>query len=494
MGKSSQTTTSSQTQTNAIDPRYDNKNWSLFGNLENATSGYTPVPAPNVLPYNPAQIEAQNSLLGIGRSGVDPYTQSAGDTYGRLANYNPMLVTANMTSQVAAPTQAINRSSIQNVGYNPFAAASVDGSSIGNVQAQNAAAAQMTAAGLQNYVGMMDPSYQNAVLGQAQNDIERNRQITQNAGAAAAAAAGAFGGSRHGVADAETNRAYGDTFARTAADLRLQGYQQALGNYQQDLGRQQQVGMFNSDAALRAGMANQGTQAQIAAQNAQLAQQAGLANSQGSLQAALANQGIDAQVAAANADAQNRSNLFNANLYQNAQQFNSNQLMNEHQFNSGQLLNAAQLQGQAANGLLGYGNNLLNQGIQKAGLIDYVGGQNYDLANQQQQIDYYNQQLQANQPIQNAMSLLGAFNGLPYGTTSTGNGTSTTVQRPSLLSQIGQGLSLGANFIPGVGAFSGMTRGLLGGGGGMSSLPLTSNLGGSGFDPLGSRLNRYGGY
>jgi hypothetical protein len=242
-------------------------------------------------------------------------------------------------------------------------------------------------------------------------------------------------------------------------------------------------------------MSNQGTQAQLAAQNAQLAQQAGLANSQGALQAAMQNQGIDAQVAAANADAQNRSNLFNANLYQNAQQFNSNQLMNEHQFNSGQLLNAAQLQGQAANGLIGYGNNLLNQNMQKAGLIDYVGGQNYDLSNQQQAVDYYNQQLQANQPIQNAMSLLGAFNGLPYGTTSTGNSTSTTVQRPSLMSMIGQGLSLGANFIPGVGAFGGMAKGLLGGGGGgMSALPLTSVMGGTGFDPLGSRLNRYGGY
>jgi hypothetical protein len=463
MGKSSQTTTSSQQQTNSIDPRYDNKNWSLFGNLETATNNYNPVLAPQPIPFNPTQIEAQNSLLGLGRSGADPYTAQAGETYQRLANYNPLLVTANMTSQVAAPTQAINRGTIQNVGWNPFSATSVDQSNIRDVQAQNATAAQMTRDGLNNYVSMMDPSYQNAVLNQTAADIERQRQITQNAGAAAAAAAGAFGGSRHGVADAETNRAYGDTFARTAADLRLQGYNTALGNYQSDLGRQQQTGLFNADAALRAAMSNQGTQAQLAAQNAQLAQQAGLANSQGALQAAMQNQGIDAQVAAANADAQNRSNLFNANLYQNAQQFNSNQLMNEHQFNSGQLLNAAQLQGQAANGLMGYGSNLLNQNMQKAGLIDYVGGQNYDLSNQQQAVDYYNQQLQANQPIQNAMSLLGAFNGLPYGTTSTGNSTSTTVQRPSLMSMIGQGLSLGANFIPGVGAFGSMSRGLLGG-------------------------------
>jgi hypothetical protein len=464
---STNTTTSNQNSNvvNGIDPQYNSMNWGLWSDLLGAKNNFNPVLQPNLLPFNQQQVEAQNSLLGLGRSGVDPYTQSAGDTYSRLANYNPMLVTASLTGQVAAPTQAINRSSIQNVGYNPFAAASVDGSSIGNVQAQNAAAAQMTAAGLQNYVGMMDPSYQNAVLGQAQNDIERNRQITQNAGAAAASAAGAFGGSRHGVADAETNRAYADTFARTAADLRLQGYQQALGNYQQDLGRQQQVGMFNSDAALRAGMANQGTQAQIAAQNAQLAQQAGLANSQGSLQAALANQGIDAQVAAANADAQNRSNLFNANLYQNAQQFNSNQLMNEHQFNSGQLLNAAQLQGQAANGLLGYGSNLLNQNVMKAGLLSSVGDQIYNRDSANQDINYQNDNYMANLPLQQQLMLLGAFQGIPYGTTQTSSGSSTTTQKtsPSLMSMIGQGLSLGANFIPGVGAFGSMARGLLGG-------------------------------
>ena len=42
-------------------------------------------------------------------------------------------------------------------------------------------------------------------------DLERSRQGAINAGQADATAAGAFGGSRHGVADSLTNREFADS-------------------------------------------------------------------------------------------------------------------------------------------------------------------------------------------------------------------------------------------------------------------------------------------
>lgn len=518
MGKSSQTTTSS----NNIETNFNNTNNELFRNYQTAVNNQQPVYRPAPLDFNPLQTEANNVALNLGRSGPDPYMTQAGEVYKGLANYNPQMVSASPIDAVSATAQGydpslVNRGDIRNVSFNPVAAAranaaQVDRAYVGDVQAQNANAAQMTAEGLRNYVAMMDPTYQNAVLGQAQNDIERQRLQTQNAGAAAAAAAGAFGGSRHGVADAETNRAYADTFARTAADLRLQGYQQALGNYQQDLGRQQQVGMFNSDAALRAGMANQGTRAQLAGMdaqmaqqanltNAQLQQQAGLANSQGALQAGIANQGMDANAAFQNAGYRNAASQFGANAQNNVSQFNAGLLQNRNIFNSGQDLQAqgmnqsadlagAGIRGNAAGGLINVGNGLFNQNVAKAGLIQTVGDRQYALDTDKQQTQYENDQLKQNFPVYQAQSIFGAHNQMPYGTTN----TSTTVTRPSLMSTIGQGLSFASNFIPGVGAFGGMTRGLLGMGGRTTAGQMGSQLPmGVGIDPVNGQTFGYGG-
>ena len=81
----------------------------------------------------------------------------------------------------------------------------------------------------------MNP-YESQVVGQSLQDIERSRQMAQNVGGAQASQAGAFGGSRHGIAEAETNRAFAEQAARTASGLRQSGYTQA-----QNLARQAQM-------------------------------------------------------------------------------------------------------------------------------------------------------------------------------------------------------------------------------------------------------------
>jgi hypothetical protein len=148
-------------------------------------------------------------------------------------------------------------------------------------------------------------------------DLERSRQLTQQQGAAQAVRAKAFGGSRQGVAEAETNRAFAEQAARTSAGLRSQGFDTASRLSETDLARQMQAqqlnqaqdaattqqslalagqfGLANQNAALEAARANQATglTAQTSNQgmdfnvgqmNTQLAQQAALANQQAGLQ------------------------------------------------------------------------------------------------------------------------------------------------------------------------------------------------------------------
>jgi len=69
--------------------------------------------------------------------------------------------------------------------------------------------------------------YTQQVIDTTLADIDRSRQMANQQTAAQAVRARAFGGSRQGVAEAETNRAAMEQAARTAAQLRAQGFQQA---------------------------------------------------------------------------------------------------------------------------------------------------------------------------------------------------------------------------------------------------------------------------
>jgi hypothetical protein len=95
--------------------------------------------------------------------------------------------------------------------------------------------------------------YENQVVNQSLSDIERARLMQQNVGGAQAGAANAFSGSRHGIAEAETNRAYADQSARTASGLRMSGYQNAQDMARQAQMQNQQAGLQGSQQRLQAG-------------------------------------------------------------------------------------------------------------------------------------------------------------------------------------------------------------------------------------------------
>jgi len=80
--------------------------------------------------------------------------------------------------------------------------------------------------------------YETQVVQQSLADVGRQAQMGFNQLGAQAQAAGAFGGSRHGIAQGEMGKSYAQQMANTAAQMRQQGFNTALGASQADLQRQ----------------------------------------------------------------------------------------------------------------------------------------------------------------------------------------------------------------------------------------------------------------
>jgi hypothetical protein len=151
-------------------------------------------------------------------------------------------------------------------------------------------------------LGAYTNPYESQVVDQSLADLERTRLMQQNQLGAQASAAGAFGGSRQGIAEAETNRAFADQAARTASGLRQAGFQNAQQMAMADIGATNQARQFGAQQAMTAQQLNQmaGLQANqqrlgAASQMGQLGQQAfgtGQAIAQQQQQQGLMQQGL----------------------------------------------------------------------------------------------------------------------------------------------------------------------------------------------------------
>ncbi len=143
-----------------------------------------------------------------------------------------------------APTGGFN--------VNAAAAGGIQQAGMGAAQGMNYRPMAITAptqAGLQQYTN----PYESQVVQQSLDDLERSRLMAQNVGGAQAGAANAFGGSRQGIAEAETNRAFADQAARTASGLRQTGYQNAQAMERQAQMQNQQAGLSGAQQRLSAG-------------------------------------------------------------------------------------------------------------------------------------------------------------------------------------------------------------------------------------------------
>jgi hypothetical protein len=125
----------------------------------------------------------------------------------------------------------------------------------------NAAQANLGMSGAGSIGSYMNP-YTQQVSQNALADLETSRQNAIRQTAQQAQQARAFGGSRQGVAEAQTNLGYGTQAGRLSTQLNENAFNQAMQAQQQDLARQQQASLANqgaglSGAQLRLGAANQ---------------------------------------------------------------------------------------------------------------------------------------------------------------------------------------------------------------------------------------------
>ena len=143
-------------------------------------------------------------------------------------------------------------------------------------------AAQTALGGIQQYFN----PYEQRVVDLSLADLERQRMMQMAQMGAQASAAGAFGGSRQGVAQALTNEAFANQGGQLAAQLRQQGFTTALGASQQDVANQMQAALANQAARASQEQFAQGTRLQAQQANQQAAAQAAQANQAAALQAA----------------------------------------------------------------------------------------------------------------------------------------------------------------------------------------------------------------
>jgi len=150
--------------------------------------------------------------------------------------FNVNTASAGGLQQAMAGTQA-------GMGYNP----------------QQVQAGQLANTNLQQY---QDPYTKQVIDAQAQ-DVLRNAQLGLNQLGGQAQRAGAFGGSRHGVAMGEIGRGVAQTLGQQSAQLRSQGFQNAQQMAQQDIASRMQADLANQQAGLGGAQMRLGASAQM---------------------------------------------------------------------------------------------------------------------------------------------------------------------------------------------------------------------------------------
>lgn len=361
-----------------------------------------------------------------------------------------------VAAQQAAAAQAA-RSGARDVSATGVTGAQVTSEALGQIAPQarqNVRDIQAASFLNQNIQQYMNP-YTQAVTQQSLTDLERSRQLEQQRTAAQATAAKAFGGSRQGVAEAETNRAYGENAARLVAQQNAAAYSAAQQASEADLARTMQAqqlnqaqdaastqqalqlagqfGLANQDANLRAALANQGVDVQYGLSNAQMQQQAMLANQDANLRASLANQSTGLQAQQANQDASLRASLANQGVDLNVGQLNTQNMQQANlanqaaanqmaQYNASNLQQAGLSSQAAANQAMQFGAGAQNQASMQnaaaqnalaqfnAGNLQQAGLSNVAAQNQMGQFNAGNQQAMAlaNMGAQNQASQFGA--------------------------------------------------------------------------------------
>lgn len=381
----------------------------------------------------PQAAQAQPTMVQANKP--QQFTQFAGQG-DPILNDNPQQSIANTVGNAARQTAAgmsfqpinIQAAQMQAASMTPAEIAEVERykaeriAGVGPVTAERVQAGQLAGTNLDPYFN----PYESQVVQQSLSDLERQRLIQQNLGGAQAQAAGAFGGSRQGIAEAETNRAFAEQAARTASGLRQAGFTQAQQAAQQDIATRMQAGLANQATGLQAATttANLGQQAQLANQAA--ANQAAQFGAQAFNQRATQQAQLQQQAAAANQAAQMQAAAANQAAMMEAQRANQSAGLSANQ----QRLGAA---GQLADiGNLGFGMvRDVQSDMSQAGLAQQAANQALIDAARGQYAGY------TGAPTQALQTQLGAFGG-----SQTGAQTQTATKQPGLFDYLQLGASV----------------------------------------------------
>ncbi len=255
----------------------------------------------------------QQALGGYGALSMGtPQFEQAGTAYGRLADYQMTPMQAATASAPATYAGASAGDAAQMAAAQLSPAERISG--VGAVQAAQApeqiAVDQLRTADTQAY---MSP-YTQGVIESSLRTLGGAQEQALDKLAAQAQAAKAFGGSRQGVAEAETRKAYGQQAADLVTRQMQQAFQQAQGAAQFDIGQTQAARTLASQQGMQA--ETLGQQAREAAAAREQAARAG--NQQAANMFAQQQAQFEQQARQANMQAQNAMAQFNAQLQQQA--------------------------------------------------------------------------------------------------------------------------------------------------------------------------------
>jgi hypothetical protein len=180
-----------------------------YGNTQFAANPIGPAPSTTSAPSgstSPAAPSGASGGMVNTRSG--PFTSGYSSSQTKVTPVDPSKY----------PYSGIDRSAIQDVGEFGFLSRDIN--------------------------DYMSP-YTQQVVDTTLAELQRQREITQLQNQDAAQKAGAFGGSRHGVLEAETNRGFFDIMGQQTAQLRDAAYRQGAELLQSDLNRAMEANKLN---------------------------------------------------------------------------------------------------------------------------------------------------------------------------------------------------------------------------------------------------------
>ena len=420
------------------------------------------MPGQRFAEFSPMQQQAFNQIAGMRTSGqLDEATRLAKEAGNRaqgLGAYTP----ATAQNYYDSPAFREMQTEYERVGAAPstqFQMAGPERVGIGALQQYQMGPAERVGAerfGLGAMQDYMSPYMQGVVEQQKRGAVQDYMRQLPGMGAAAARA-GAKGGTREALMQSEARRNLGEQLGNIEAQGLQQAYQQASSQFGQDRAAMMQAALANQQAGLSTGQQN--LAAALGVQ--QLGTQSGL-------QAALANQAAGMQAGQTNLQALINQSQFGAGQGLQAQQLNQAAQLQRQQQALAQLAQANQFSQQNAQqraqyGLAGanlaeqsrqFGAGLGLQGLQQqlaaAGMLGNLGQQQYGQQmgiNQAQlgaggQQQAFNQQMLNTQyqdfinqqqfPYKQAEFAMGILRGIP----ATGQ-TSTFYQQPaSVFNQI----------------------------------------------------------